>query len=161
MKGAKADVTNEFLTDEGYGSLTMKMKQDYIEVPVLIKYNIPTQGSISPNLFVGPYAAINVGSKLEWEDVPAELEGEDVPEGDIENAASIDFGLTFGGGLGFAVGPKGKLTLDVRYTLGMTNIFDDVDEGDYEVNKVYMTDDDDKGLDFKNQDIRIMVGFFF
>ena len=159
MKGAEADITNPDLIAEGYDDVSMKLKQNYLEVPVLIKYTFPTQGSISPNLFAGPFAAINLSSELEWVNAPPEA-AEELGEGDIENAASVDFGLTFGGGVSFAVGPKGKLTLDVRYTLGMAGIFDDLD-GEEENGKLYLTDENDEGLDFKNQDIRVMVGFFF
>jgi len=154
MKGSSAD-----LSVEGY-DITIDLKQDYVEIPVLFKYSIPTEGSVAPSFFAGPVVAFNVASKIEWDGIPAEEAGE-VPEGDVENNKSVDFGVTFGGGLGLAVGESGRLTFDLRYTLGMTEIFDDVAENDYEENKIYMTDDNDAGLKFKNSDIRLMVGFFF
>jgi hypothetical protein len=153
MKGAKAEFPEHTET-------TMKMKQDYIEVPVLIKYTVPGEGKMAPCFFAGPFAAFNIGSKVEFEGIPAEA-ADDVPNGDIENAKSVDFGVAFGAGLNMAVGQKGKLTFDLRYTLGLTDIFDDVAADEYEDNKIYMTDDNDAGLAFKNSDIRFMVGFFF
>ena len=157
MKGGKAEFPE--MVAEGY-DVTMKLKQDYIEVPVLIKYTTPGEGKMKPCFFAGPFAAFNIGSKVEFEGLPAEAV-DDAPDGDIENATSIDFGVAFGGGISMAVGQKGKLTFDLRYTLGLTNIFDDVAEDEYEDNKVYFTDDNDEGLAFKNSDIRFMVGLFF
>ena len=155
MKGSKADLTS---TEDASVTVTTKIKQTYLEVPVLLKYNIPTQGQISPNLFAGPYAAFKMSSKIEFEDVPAAA-ADELTSGDIENAKSVDFGVAFGGGVDFAVGPKSKLTLDVRYSLGLTDAFDD-DNGEDD-DKIYLTDDQEKGLKFKNSDIRFMVGFMF
>jgi hypothetical protein len=157
MKGGEAEFPE--MAAEGY-DVTMTLKQDYIEVPVLIKYTVPGEGKMAPCFFAGPYAAFNIGSKVEFEGLPAEAV-DDAPDGDIENAKSADFGVTFGGGLNMAVGQKGKLTFDLRYTLGLTNIFDDVAEDEYEDNLIYFTDDNNEGLAFKNSDIRLMVGFFF
>lgn len=157
MKGAKAEFPE--MVAEGY-DITMEIKQDYIEVPVLIKYNVPTQGNLTPNFFAGPVAAFNVASKMEWDNLPAELSGE-VEEGDIENVASVDFGVTFGGGIGLATSSGGKFILDVRYTLGLAETFDDVAAEDYEEGKLYFTGEDDSGMEFKNNDIRVMIGFLF
>jgi hypothetical protein len=157
MKGAKA----EFPEAQAAGyDITMKVKQDYVEVPVLIKYNVPTEGSISPCLFAGPVVAFNAASKIEADNVPVEL-ADEIPDGDIENNKSVDFGITFGGGVGMVVGETGRLTFDLRYTLGLTEVFDDVGMDEYEMDKIYMADDDGSALDFKNSDIRLMVGFFF
>jgi len=156
MKGGKGD-----MTIEGY-DITAEIKQDYVEIPVLFKYNLQTEGSVAPSFFAGPVVAFNVASKVEWDGIPAEAPEDEVPpDGDIENNKSVDFGVTFGGGVGMAVGETGKLTFDLRYTLGLTEIFDDVSPDEYTENGVFMTDDNDAGLAFKNSDIRLMVGFFF
>jgi hypothetical protein len=158
MKGGKAGFPEG--EAEGY-DITMKVKMDYVEVPVLIKYNFPTQGTISPNLFAGPVVAFNVAAKVESEGYPVEA-GEDFPSEDIENKKSVDFGIAFGGGLGLAVGETGKLTFDVRYTLGLADLFDDISESEYDEDKVYFANEKDgSALAFKNSDIRLMVGFFF
>jgi len=151
-KGTKGEVT-----DDG-DSYTMKLKNSYIEVPALIKYNFTTAGSAAPFMFVGPVAAFNIASKAQFQDPPAD--DPDLSDEDIENAKSLDFGLTIGGGLGLAVGP-GKLTFDLRYTVGLTNAFDDIGAGEDDVDKAYVIDADGKALDFKNNDIRLMVGFQF
>jgi len=48
-----------------------------------------------------------------------------------------DFGLTFGIGLGKKIG-SGKLVLDVRYDLGLTNIGEDMQEGQSVKNKSWL-----------------------
>ncbi len=155
MKGSKVETSGTVVTE--------KAKLNYIEVPVLVKYSIPMQGKVSPNLFAGPYAAFNVGAKLTFDNVPAD-ETEDWVDMDIDNIKPIDFGITFGGGLDYAIGPKGKLTFDIRYTMGLVDAFDDVTEAEDDAlaaDKVNMVDDAYKGLKLKNSDIRFMVGYAF
>jgi hypothetical protein len=152
MKGSKGETTIEDVT------FTRKLKNDYIEVPVLIKYNFTSAGKTSPFMFVGPVAAFNIASKVQDQDPP---DDPDFGDFDIENAKSLDFGLTIGGGLGLAMGQSGKLTFDIRYTLGLGDVFEDVEEADFEEGKMYIIEDDGTALDFKNNDFRLMVGFQF
>lgn len=98
MKGTKDDETDA------------KLKIDYIEVPVLFKYMIPTQGKIAPNFFAGPFIGFKASAKVE-----------DV---DAEGIKSTDFGVTFGGGIDIASGATGVFTIDARYDLGLSNIND-------------------------------------
>jgi hypothetical protein len=154
MKGAKAETTTNS------GTITLNIKNDYLEVPVLIKYNITAQGNLTPCIFVGPVLAFNMASKIEAEDVSEDLL-DDVPDGDIENTKSMDFGLTIGGGFGLAMGPVHKLTFDLRYTVGLSEILDDVAAADFNETLVYIVNDDGSAPAFKNNDIRLMVGFQF
>lgn len=133
MKGAKAE-------EEVFGE-TMKvtMKMNYLEIPVLAKLSIPTPGTVKPSLFVGPSLAIKLSGKAK-----VEYAGESA-EADIEELKSTDFGLVFGGGIDFALG-QGKLTVDARYTLGLTTTREPEDEEE---------------VDVKNGVISIMVGYSF
>lgn len=128
MKGAK---------DEEQG-IDVKLKLNYLEVPVLVKWMIPTQGTVLPSLFIGPAAAFNMSAKVSGE------EGGISIDIDIKDEVKdIDFGLIFGGGLDFAAG-SGNFILDVRYTLGLSSIDD--------------TDYDD---DVKNGAFSAMIGYAF
>jgi hypothetical protein len=106
MKGADATVNGANVT----------YTANYIEIPVLLKFYIPIEGSrtIKPSLFAGPAFAFNVASS-----------GEVTENGtsttiDLSNdTKSFDFGLAFGGGVGFLVG-RGLLDFSLRYTLGIT-----------------------------------------
>jgi hypothetical protein len=140
QKGAKEDLSG----------VDMTFKLDYIEVPLLLVVKIPTEtGSVTPEFFAGPAIGMNVTAK-----VTGEYEGESESI-DIDNAKSMDLGVTVGGGAAFKVGEANKLTIDVRYTLGLTKLFDDVDdpgEGD-------LVNDDGSTPDVKNGSIVVLVGF--
>lgn len=113
MKGAKQTVT---ILGE---TITGTYKLDYIEIPVLIKLNIPLKGgsTVKPSIFAGPALDVKVSSKVEVES------GGQSGSADWENVSSTDFGLVFGGALGFDVSGY-ELGFDVRYTLGFTSIDD-------------------------------------
>jgi hypothetical protein len=88
----------------------------YLDVPVLAKFYIPTSSALSPNLYAGP----NVSFKLSG----------DANERDIDDdLKAVNVGLAFGAGLDFNLGsdPTNLIRtvgLDLRYTLGLTDIFD-------------------------------------
>ena len=103
---------------------------DYIEIPVLFKFLIPIQGSgVKPAIFAGPFLGINTTAK-----VKAEFNGQS-QEDDITDTKSTEFGLQFGGGIGFPVG-KGELGVDIRYILGLSTIDDSADEADVKNNVI-------------------------
>ncbi len=133
MKGAKYE-------KELYGeTLKQTISLNYLEIPVLAKLSMPTQGSVKPNLFVGPSLAILLSAKVEWE------YGVESDELDMkDDTKSIDLGLVFGGGVDFDLGPdKGKLSAEARYTLGLATV------------------DDGEEVDMKNSVISLMVGYSF
>ncbi len=103
---------------------------DYIEIPVLFKFLIPIQGSgVKPAIFAGPFLGINTTAK-----VKAEFDGQS-QEDDLTDTKSTEFGLQFGGGIGFPVG-KGELGVDIRYILGLSTIDDSADEADVKNNVI-------------------------
>jgi len=110
----------------------------YLEIPVLAKIMLTTKGNIKPNLFAGPVLALKLSGNTRFE-----YDG-DSEEEDIESG-SIDFGLIFGGGINLELS-KGKLMLDVRYILGMSQI------GEWE---------DGEDIDMKNGVLSIMLGYSF
>ena len=103
---------------------------DYIEIPVLFKFLIPIQGSgVKPAIFAGPFLGINTTAK-----VKAEFDGQSQEE-DLTDTKSTEFGLQFGGGIGFPVG-KGELGVDIRYILGLSTIDDSAEEADVKNNVI-------------------------
>ncbi len=147
MKGAKVS------------GVDAKFKTDYIEFPLLLKFMIPTQGNIKPNLYVGPALGILTSAKVSV----------DVSNLVLSNQASLDvkdiykstdFGIAFGGGFGAAM-QTFMLTFDVRYTLGMTKIIDP--DGFNEFNGYQPGDTDylTESPDLKNSNFSFMVGVAF
>jgi hypothetical protein len=97
-------------TDED-GESTLKL--GYIDIPVLLKVNFPMEGkSWAPNLYAGPYLAFLTGADRDGHDVKGAFK-------------STDFGLIIGAGADFEMGEgKRLLNIDIRYSIGFTEIYD-------------------------------------
>jgi hypothetical protein len=150
MKGTK-------LTDDALPTFEGKVKTQYIEIPVLFKFLIPTQGNVKPNLFVAPTVGFLTSAKLT---VSESTFGIDTTV-DVKDAAkSVEFGLGFGGGISVPM-ESFTITFDARYTLGLTKLIKheewnallDAQPGDSE----YLTEDPS----VKNNNISFMVGVLF
>ena len=100
---------------KGADSADASLGLTYIEIPVLLKYNVPMAGMVSPNLFIGPSLGILLSADADGEDVKEFFKG-------------TDFGVVIGAGVDFDLG-TGKVTLDARYNLGLTSL-DDTDDAD-------------------------------
>lgn len=96
------------------GEATYKI--DYIKVPVLAKFGFGGGGTISPQIYAGPYIGFKANSK-------AEIDGD---EFDFDNVKSTDFGVSVGADLFI----NSLFSLGARYSAGLTSI---VDEGDADV----------------------------
>lgn len=102
-----------------------KVKINYVEIPVLVRVNLPVQGAtpIKPHVYGGPSISLELSCDIEEEGggLSAEVACDDTSVG-LETK-SLDFGIVLGGGVGFGVG-AGMLTVDGRYVLGLTDIND-------------------------------------
>jgi len=103
----------------------VKLKGDYVEIPVLLKINIPIEGSkVHPHVYAGPAVAFKASCKIEGSSGSASASV------DCEDAGllikSTDFGVAFGGGVSVDVGGA-EVGVDVRYTLGLTSVDDEPD----------------------------------
>ena len=125
MKGAK----------HGSGDAEEKMKLDYLEVPLMFKFAIPSQGNFKPCLFAGPSFGFLMSAKHEEAGESVDIK---------DDVKSMDMGLSFGGGFGVAMAAGGMVTFDVRYTMGMSSIDDTGDDAD-----------------IKNTGIMILLGYGF
>ncbi len=111
MKGWKIDVTDG---DE------ISVKMDYIDIDVLAKLTIPMEGMIKPSIFVGPFVGINMTADSEVGDETFE----------IDNAKSTDFGIVLGGGVDYEMENGMMILLDIRYSMGMVNLFEVPEEAE-------------------------------
>ncbi len=114
---------------------TIKLKLNYIQVPVLFKVLIPMENApVKPALFAGPYVAFRSGCK-------AEAAGLSVDCGtEADSIKKMDYGATFGGGVEIPFGKVSGL-VEARYDLGLTS-----------------WDDSSNGGDIKNRARSIFVG---
>ncbi|MFC1887690.1 porin family protein [Candidatus Cloacimonadota bacterium] len=104
---------------------------NYIEVPLLVKYVLSTYGNSNPYVLTGPAFGFNLGGTYD-----AESDDGD-GSGDLDDIAPLDAGLVFAGGFDF-----GRIILEVRYTMGLSAIYDF-----------------DEDVDAKNAVLSIMAGF--
>ncbi|MFW6181809.1 MAG: porin family protein [Spirochaetota bacterium] len=95
----------------GYESDT-KVNLYYIDVPVLVKYNLPIPLPVKTNVFAGPYLGLNFIAKQKD---PDQNIGDQVEE--------LDYGLVFGGGAEVS-----KLMFDIRYSLGLAEVYESGDK---------------------------------
>ncbi len=104
---------------------TSKIKLDYIEVPVMAKFQLGPPGPITPHFVIGPYVGFNVNAEAEVSD------GDFFAGGDISDMTrSTEFGGIAAVGLDFNLGVT-KLNATARYTYGFTSAFDDdFDDGE-------------------------------
>ena len=118
-------------------------KFTYLEIPVVLRYMVPMEGAVAPNLFAGIAPAFLLSAEVEAEydegmhGLLSATETTDVKD----HTKSIDFGIVVGGGVNYDMG-SGLLMFDARYTMGMTSI-----------------DDSDHDWDVKNKAITLMVGY--
>lgn len=102
-------------SQKGYEADGGTIKLDYIEVPVLAKFDFVSSGPVTPGVYFGPYLGFNVNA-----------EADSGPfSGDIKDSIKdTDFGVVVGGGLDVS-----KLHIGIRYGAGLTKIFEDDSDG--------------------------------
>jgi hypothetical protein len=105
-------------TDVSNAGVDAWVRLDYLEVPVLVQYAIAKSSTRAFNVFGGPSVAFNLRAES-----GAEVGGETVDTDIDEDIEDFDFGIVVGAGVDF-----GRLTLDGRYTFGVSNI--STDSGD-------------------------------
>jgi hypothetical protein len=100
---------------------------NYVEIPVLLRINVPVEGTVAPYFLVGPAIGFKAGCELTGEEggVGVNL---DCDEAGIE-IKSMDLGAIIGGGLAFAAGP-GNVHVGARYNYGLTSLDDSGDSDD-------------------------------
>jgi hypothetical protein len=120
---------------------------DYVELPVLVRYQFPLQGKFKPHVFAGPSISYNLNSELEFKASVVSVSA------DIGSVTQVsDFGLVAGGGFGYDTG-RGVVTLDARVYYGFTNV---LLTGDFEINGSTHTIEED---DFKTYSFVFLLGF--
>jgi hypothetical protein len=132
QKGAELSV------DEA--DLVFTLELDYLDFPVLARFNAPASGSTRLHVFAGPSFGYRMGARSK-----ASSNQFDFAEGEIvnieEDVRRFDIGLVAGAGADIGR----RLVVDARYSWGLKNAFKD----------------DADGVDFKNRVLSIMAGVRF
>jgi hypothetical protein len=123
-----------------FGDLPASVRLTYLELPVLakFKYERPADTRSGPFGTIGPVFGFNTSDELE---VAGSTQNVNQP------VKSFDFGLGVGAGWDIAAG-NGHATLEVRYVIGLTNVFDSGGP------RPDITDD------LKNRALQVSIGWF-
>ncbi|MCS3633907.1 hypothetical protein GGP57_001198 [Salinibacter ruber] len=91
----------------------VRVRQDVIEIPVLLKLSAPT-APVTPRLYVGPALGFITNSELG--------NGNDADD----SFTDVDFSGVVGGEIAYALnkGPLSEIAVDGRYNLGLANLGD-------------------------------------
>lgn len=107
QKGFKADLP----------IFNYKYRLEYLELPLLARYNFKTTSQFVPFIYAGPYVGLNVYAKSDAQyiaDAP-----NFIPNSTLDNEVKpLEFGVVAGAGLGV-----GRVDLGLRYEAGLTKVF--------------------------------------
>jgi hypothetical protein len=117
----------------------LEYRFDYVQVPVLLKFNIVPAGPIRPFLYGGGYGAYLLKAEG-FMQMGEESETADI----IEDLQRYDYGVVGGGGLAFKL-PGISLSVEGRYNYGLANIIKEPGDGE----------------SMKNRSIMVLVGVGF
>lgn len=91
---------------------------NYLQVPILARVTLPTNGPVTPKLLIGPTLGGYLGGTTQINGQQFDLDDEAVSFLDVGGAAGL--------GADIAVGP-GSVSIDGRYNLGFVDVTDDAD----------------------------------
>jgi hypothetical protein len=107
------------------GEFELTKKYDYVELSVPVNLQIPISGRLTPRLLTGPFLGWNVKAEEKIVGLDNTIRTYDI-SGSVRD---FQIGLVFGGGFSFVLGESsssglgaGKLSFDVRYHLGLSDI---------------------------------------
>ena len=124
QKGGKFTDEDDFLNDDffndddffdGEGG-TAELIFNYLDIPLLVRFDIPVEGSAAPYLTAGPVVGILLSAKEEFNGESSSIDDE---------MKTLNFGLSLGGG--FFIN---RLHFDLRYEIGLADILDFEEEED-------------------------------
>ena len=118
-KGSK---TQTDFVDEGGMTLPLDVTFElaYLEIPVLLRLQPFQRSRIRPTLHAGPAFGLNVTSAVRFKVVGADNEFRDSDD----SIQGTEYGMAFGGGADVQIGFH-TLSLEVRYTRGLSNLVSD------------------------------------
>ena len=150
QKGANADAYSTGFLGE---SVQTSLRFHYLEVPVLLKFVIPTSGNLNPAVYVGP--ALNVKLRAV---AHQDLLGNSMDQ-KIGNIKATDFSLVMGFGGDFQMYST-RVVLDFRLNVGLgrfTTVVDNVGIQD----DIYLIDEEGNPLNWRHTGFRAMAGVVF
>lgn len=135
---------------ESAGSLELTNKLGYIDLDLLLKLAIPSQGKVSSSIGIGPYFGYRISDGYEWStSMPSEVD--EAMDMIYENLKDFDIGLVLSGEMDIAMQNGGMILFDLRLSYGFQKIFDDIEIEGMPV----------ASIELKNMGFQILVGYAF
>lgn len=100
--------------------VTASIDVDFIEVPLFLRFDVPTPGSVGVHFLGGPVIGFEAGCDISSGSVTVSCDED-------EEITSTDFGLAAGAGLTFGIG-RAALVIDGIYNLGLRSLDDSSDD---------------------------------
>lgn len=107
-----------------------EIRLNYVEIPVLGKFAVPTGGPVGIYFLGGPVVSFEAGCEVAVEGGGASLEVDCDEFDDGIDTKSTDFGVQVGAGIDFDISDGVALLLDGTYTFGLVNIDESPGAGD-------------------------------
>ena len=98
-----------------YGNIKIKFKNQFISLPILLKYKFGTNNSFYVN--GGLFMSYMLKSELS-------NDYDNTSSDETDNYKSMDFGITFGLGKSFKMKNNNEINIEIRESLGLSNISD-------------------------------------
>lgn len=118
-KGAQYEISD---TDEvGLPPGQYSEDLDYLEIPLLANFTIPTGGKVQPAVFLGPAIDFEMSAKRN-STYSSGVVNRNQSARDLENTTSPDFSLIVGGGIEIESGPH-LVLVQVRYVMGLKDVY--------------------------------------
>ena len=95
----------------------------YLEFPLLAKYVLSPRKKVSPILTAGPVVSWNIDARVRFNAVGSDVEFNERDD----SIKTLDYGVAVGGGVDFAWDLR-RITVELRYTRGVSNLIDDDDD---------------------------------
>lgn len=140
--------TKSSIAEEGFYDGDMTFKVYYIDINVLAKLKIPTEGKIKPHIIAGPYIGIKASHGWAGDPDPDEFASDVFDETLDEYLKGTDYGAVLGAGVDIMMDNGHMITVEGRYGIGLANLFDQM-EGEEEE------------WDFKMSSITFLLGYSF
>jgi hypothetical protein len=136
-RGAKMPLEAYAPSSGQSAAMDMKLKFNFLEVPVLLRFAPGAEGSMRPWLMAGPVLGLKLSSKVSVSADGVGESSEDLSYG----VKSSYLGAVAGAGFEIPTARKQYMTFQIRYTRGFTNLVE---------NEAY---------DLKVSDLSVMFGF--
>ena len=127
-------------TQEGATSQGATLQMNYLQVPVLLRWDVMAHSPVHPFFVAGPAAAFQVGCNLSGSGQSMSCDDLNQQSGGSFQKKSFDMLGVAGAGLGFNVGAS-QMSVGARYSYGFSDAF--------------------QGNDIKNRYFSILLGLTF